>query len=118
MTGKGVILYVCLVLAAMTLVRFGGKMESASARQAASLRFVASYGNLPLSFDANQGQTDSAVRYLSRGNGYSLFLTSTEAVLSLNSSRDLSSTALAKEDREGAVVVDSAIRTKTKTTAC
>ncbi len=39
----------------------------------------------PMSFEANQGQTDSRVRFLSRGSGYTLFLTSTEAVLALNS---------------------------------
>lgn len=38
------------------------------------------YGKLPLSFEANQGQTDPQVKFLSRGNGYSLFLTPTEAV--------------------------------------
>ena len=38
---------------------------------------------LPLAFEENRGQTDSRVRYLSRGSGYSLFLTSDEAVLSL-----------------------------------
>jgi hypothetical protein len=43
----------------------------------------AAYGALPLSFEANQGQTDRQVQYLSRGNGYSLFLTSREAVLAL-----------------------------------
>src|SRR5208282_4161742 len=36
---------------------------------------------LPLSFEANQGQTDSRVRFLSRGREYSLFLTGDEAVL-------------------------------------
>src|SRR5262249_47276994 len=41
------------------------------------------YGQLPLSFEANQGQVDSQVNFLSRGNGYSLFLTPTEAVLGL-----------------------------------
>jgi hypothetical protein len=46
------------------------------------------YGKLPLSFEGNQGQTDPQVKFLSRGNGYSLFLTPTEAVLVLkNSSR-------------------------------
>jgi hypothetical protein len=44
---------------------------------------VASYGKLPMSFEANRGQTDRRVRFLSRGLGYGLFLTSTEAVLSL-----------------------------------
>jgi uncharacterized protein (TIGR03437 family) len=38
---------------------------------------------LPLSFEANQGQTDGQVRFLSRGDGYSLFLTSYEAVFTL-----------------------------------
>jgi hypothetical protein len=41
------------------------------------------YGQLPLSFEANQGQTDSPVNFLSRGAGYGLFLTPTEAVLAL-----------------------------------
>jgi hypothetical protein len=41
------------------------------------------YGRLPLSFEANQGQTDSRVKFLSRGSGYSLFLTQEEAVLAL-----------------------------------
>lgn len=41
------------------------------------------YGELPLSFEANQGQTDKQVNFLSRGNGYTLFLTPGEAVLSL-----------------------------------
>ena len=46
-------------------------------------RIVADYGNLPLSFEENLGQTDAQVRFLSRGRGYALFLTGTEAVLAL-----------------------------------
>lgn len=42
------------------------------------------YAKLPLSFEENKGQTDARVKYMAHGNGYSLFLTSTEAVLSLN----------------------------------
>ena len=38
-----------------------------------------------MSFEANQGQTDSQVKFLSRGTGYTLFLTSSEAVLALSS---------------------------------
>ena len=52
---------------------------SAPARQS----IEATYGMLPLSFEANHGQTDSRVDFISRGNGYSLFLTSGEAVLAL-----------------------------------
>jgi hypothetical protein len=44
---------------------------------------VESYGKLPLSFEINKGQADSQVKFLSRGSGYSLFLTGNEAVLSL-----------------------------------
>jgi hypothetical protein len=42
-----------------------------------------SYGKMPLAFEANQGQTDPQVKFLARGAGYTLFLTSKEAVLSL-----------------------------------
>jgi hypothetical protein len=45
------------------------------------------YGQLPLSFEANRGQTDPSVRFLSRGDGYSLFLTDSEAVLSLRNTK-------------------------------
>jgi len=41
------------------------------------------YGHLPISFEENRGQTDSRVKFLARGGGYSLFLTPTEAVLKL-----------------------------------
>jgi len=42
----------------------------------------------PLSFEANQGQTDPAVKFLSRGDGYALFLTQNSAVFKLRSSRE------------------------------
>ncbi|MGE0820512.1 MAG: SBBP repeat-containing protein [Candidatus Binatia bacterium] len=41
------------------------------------------YGQIPLSFEANTGQTNERVKFLSRGQGYALFLTATEAVLTL-----------------------------------
>jgi hypothetical protein len=47
-------------------------------------RLVVNYAKLPLSFEANQGQTDRSVNFLSRGRGYSLFLTGDEAVLRLS----------------------------------
>jgi hypothetical protein len=42
------------------------------------------YGKLPLSFEANQGQADSQVKFLTRTGAYSLFLTGDEAVLALH----------------------------------
>jgi hypothetical protein len=50
---------------------------------AAQNRLANAYGKLPLHFEANQGQTDDKVKFLSRGSGYNLFLTSTEAVMVL-----------------------------------
>jgi Bacterial Ig-like domain (group 3)/Beta-propeller repeat/Putative Ig domain len=43
------------------------------------------YGRLPLSFEANDGQTDRRVKFLSHSSGQTLFLTSTEAVLTPSS---------------------------------
>jgi hypothetical protein len=39
--------------------------------------------NVPLSFEPNQGQADSAVQFLSRGSGYAVFLAPGEVVLNL-----------------------------------
>src|SRR5437764_12808116 len=61
--------------------------KPASSAEATQARLVGSYGKLPLSFEANQGQTDPRVKFLSRGKGYTLFLTGDEAVLSLRSQK-------------------------------
>jgi beta-propeller repeat-containing protein len=42
-----------------------------------------SYGDLPLSFEVNRGQSDSRVKFLARGGGYNLYLTAKEAVMGL-----------------------------------
>ena len=55
--------------------------QSQSAVQAPA---VAKYGELPLAFEANRGQTDASVRFLARGHGYSLYLTDSEVVLALH----------------------------------
>jgi hypothetical protein len=58
---------------------------------------AANYGKLPLSFEANQGQTDPSVKFLSHGSGYSLFLTEDGALLAL-SKPGKSSDQSAKQD--------------------
>jgi hypothetical protein len=50
----------------------------------AEAQILDSYGKLPLSFEANHGQTDPSVKFLSRTGGYTLFLTGDEAVLALS----------------------------------
>ena len=56
----------------------GGAVPAAS-----PARVARDYGKLPISFEANQGQTDKSVQFLARGAGYTLFLRPGEAVLSL-----------------------------------
>ncbi len=51
---------------------------------AAPARITQVYAKTPLRFEANSGQADARVKFLSRGLGYTIFLTPTEAVLSLN----------------------------------
>jgi hypothetical protein len=46
-------------------------------------RSAQTYRKAPLSFEANEGQADRSVKFLARGVGYQLHLTSTQAVLSL-----------------------------------
>jgi hypothetical protein len=55
-------------------------------------RILSSYGKLPLSFEANQGQTDATVKFLSRTRDYSLFLTADETVLTLRAKSKKNST--------------------------
>ena len=50
-------------------------------------KILESYGKLPLSFEANHGQTDARVKFLSRSSGYTLFLTGDAAVFSLRGSK-------------------------------
>ena len=60
--------------------RAGGTRKSAKAQM------MENYGKLPLRFEANRGQTDGRVRFVSRGPGYQLFLTGQEAVLAVHGS--------------------------------
>src|SRR5207302_6000942 len=61
--------------------------KPASSAEATQARLAESYGKVPLSFEANRGQTDPRVKFISRGSGYTLFLTGDEAVLALRSQK-------------------------------
>ncbi len=59
--------------------------QQASAQTVSPKTMVAAdSARLPLRFEPNHGQTDSQVDFLARGNGYTLFLTPDEAVMSLH----------------------------------
>ncbi|PYY08316.1 MAG: hypothetical protein DMG69_15010 [Acidobacteria bacterium] len=62
--------------------------------EATKQHLVENYGKLPLSFEANVGQTSRQVKFLSRGQGYTLFLTRrAEAVLVLGKTAPKSTSA-------------------------
>jgi hypothetical protein len=59
------------------------RLSTQPASPAEQARIATSFGNLPLSFEPNRGQTDPHVKFLSRNSHYNLFLTSDEAVFTL-----------------------------------
>ena len=81
---KSFTLAICLLFAGAMGVLTDKKPGGKNAEMAPTKpRVVANYARLPLFFEANRGQADSNVKFLSRGRGYTLFLTTGEAVLSL-----------------------------------
>ncbi len=60
---------------------FAWQPTAAAAKQAR-----AHFGQLPMVFEPNQGQTDPQVKFLVHGSNYGLFLTAKEAVLALHKS--------------------------------
>lgn len=67
----------------LTLMLSNWMPAAAGADPEVKAQVQANYGKLPLSFELNEGQTDAQVKFLSRGPGYTLFLTPNEAVVSL-----------------------------------
>lgn len=57
--------------------------QPAAASSAATQRARVAFGNLPLTFEPNQGQADAQVKYMTHWHGYDLFLTSKEAVFAM-----------------------------------
>jgi hypothetical protein len=47
-------------------------------------KVLAAYGKVPMRFERNQGQTNDDAKFVSRGHGYTVFLTPTEAVMALS----------------------------------
>jgi len=62
----------------MLVLLHGAQAATANLERSAALAY-----QLPLTFEVNEGQADDRVRFLARGPGYNIFLSSTEAVLSL-----------------------------------
>jgi hypothetical protein len=75
-------------------------LQSVEREQGMLKRAKNAYGQLPLGFEANVGQTDGRVQFLSRGAGYNLFLTAGEAVLDLSGAGEHASHKAALVARE------------------
>src|SRR5580658_4659224 len=76
-----------LAVPARSQQKEGSASPAAAAQTALKAKVAANYGHIPLSFEANRGQTDPSVQFLSRGQGYTLFLRQGEAVLALRSAK-------------------------------
>jgi beta-propeller repeat-containing protein/ASPM-SPD-2-Hydin domain-containing protein len=92
----------CLLVAAAFRITGASSRKNISAKTAASPRpstnatslaakakWLQAYGQLPLSFAENQGQTAQEVRYVSHGPQYDVFLTPQEAVVALRRTQRL-----------------------------
>ena len=87
-------IFAALAFLALPLIAFPQKIlgnaaqnGGAGASAATKQHLIETYGKLPLSFEANVGQTSDEVAFLSRGSGYTFFLTRhAEAVLVLQKS--------------------------------
>jgi hypothetical protein len=78
---RGIILG--LVLSLEPAATLWAALPKAAVSPPSTAAIQSAYGQLPISFEANQGQTDSQVNYLARGHGHQLFLTPSEAVLAV-----------------------------------
>jgi hypothetical protein len=62
------------------------------ATDSSSTAAAEAYGKVPLYFEANHGQTDQRVNFITRANGATVFLTNTEAVFVISAQQENAST--------------------------
>src|ERR1700758_3667470 len=95
LAGIGIVAVVTLAVVGIISARPQGLLRTSAGKHVSAAtpaptpqnraRTLASMASLPLAFEQNQGQTDPQVKYMARGNGYTVFLTSHEAVFALHS---------------------------------
>jgi len=94
----------------LTAMPTPAKIDSTEIHSTIKQQTRTAYGTLPMSFEANYGQSNSQVKFLARGQGYTLFLTSTEAVFvftkTVSVSRDRLETSI-MEMQAGSLDTDS-----------
>jgi hypothetical protein len=88
--------FVCLLAVSAGVILVGAHKDDGNVPSTASAdplkaadktRIASRFGQLPLSFEINKGQLDEAVKFMSHGAGYDLFLTANETVLRVHQPR-------------------------------
>jgi hypothetical protein len=80
-------LFIALGITVQTFAQNTQPSKASQADAKTQAKILDQYGKLPLSFEVNHGQTDTKVKFLSRTSGYTLFLTSDEAVFALRGNK-------------------------------
>jgi subtilisin-like proprotein convertase family protein len=86
-----------LLFGVSPIVHGDSSTKAASDPTTGGARQPAGRYTVPLRFEPNRGQADTHVRFLTRARGYTLFLTATEAVISM---RPDSAASASQRDRE------------------
>jgi hypothetical protein len=76
----------------------GSKVRLSVLSPVSSSRVSLQYGKLPLAFEPNLGQSNGQAKFLAHGDGYSLFLNSSEVLLALRESAKSKQTEHARAD--------------------
>ena len=69
---------------AILLIRDHATPKPSTATHLSPSQVRAAFGRLPMTFEQNQGQAASDVKFLARGNGFGLYLSSSEAALAFS----------------------------------
>lgn len=95
MPSQSVLLFLAFLLLSTLSLSFFNSLKKAPGTNLAStvtdrqtrMQALDKFGKLPVSFESNQGQFDKSVQFAARGQGYNLFLTREEAVLTLRQNK-------------------------------
>ncbi|MGB9072202.1 MAG: choice-of-anchor D domain-containing protein [Terriglobales bacterium] len=90
---SGLVATIALMSSLLCTAQIAPPNRTASHNPRPTHQVQTNYGKLPLTFEANRGQTDPRVKFLSHGPGYSVFLTSGQMVLALRPSAVMSNAA-------------------------
>ncbi len=77
---------------------------------ATKARVVQTFSNSPLSFEANQGPADATANFISRGSGYPILLTRTEATLVKNEAAKAALVSIAQNEAMSPIIRETTVQ--------